>query len=66
MEKIIGSPKVFIAASALFALATLYNVSTGAGVATNATHLTVLPNNQPTLESGPAVVHTASKPVARS
>jgi hypothetical protein len=66
MEKIIGNRKVFIAASALFALATLYNVSAGAGVSASTTHLTVVPSNQPTIQSGPAVMPTASKPVARS
>jgi hypothetical protein len=58
MSKTISNPRFFAAVSALFALATLFNLSQD--TYTPATRLTVVPSVQETIQSGPAVEPSAA------
>ena len=64
MSELLKSPKLFAAASILFALASLYNLNTGAP-GNPPTRLTVIPTSQETIQSGPAVEPNSAEP-ARS
>lgn len=62
MCDLIRNPKLFAAATILFALASFFNST---GTPAPGTRLTVAPVSQETIQSGPAVVPGANKP-ARS
>ena len=61
MSTLLRSPKVFGAATLLFALASLYNMNAGTTVAVPS-HLTIAPIVHETIQSGPAVAPVSAKP----
>lgn len=66
MTRLVANPKMFVAVSALFALASYYNLTTGAGAVAPSTRLTVVPAATDVMQSGPAAVPVVEKPAARS